>query len=61
MISPHVIGHGSGKQNSILPLISWIRPQIGLNDMNMIFLINFNLLMKSLAVQIGLNSKKCVY
>ena len=36
-IRPHVTGHGSGKQNSILPLISLIRPQIGLNDINMLF------------------------
>ena len=50
-----MLRHGSRKQNSILPLISWIQTHIGLNDMNVIFLINFNLLMKSLAVQIGLN------
>ena len=37
MIRPHVPGHGSRKRCSLLPPISWIRPQIGLNNMNMIF------------------------
>ena len=37
MIQPHVPGHGSRKRCSLLPPISWIRPQIGLNNMNMIF------------------------